>query len=80
MNRVEEWDFPSRQTRKYYRSRKFYRTIDVYQPGGWGSPVVKKVVHVYSQVMLTAIKMLFALMLSLVAVAAFGLFWVIVTL
>jgi hypothetical protein len=70
MNRVEEWDWPPRA-----RRRRFYRTVDVYQPGGWGSPVAKKIVHVYFQVTLAIVKMLLAVPLLLIAIGAFWLLW-----
>jgi hypothetical protein len=74
MNRTEEWDWPPTRTWRYRR------TVDVYQPGGWSSPVTKKVVRIYWRVMITAIKMLLAIPLSIMAVAAFWLLWIIVTL
>ena len=67
-----EWDWPPT------RRRRYYRTID-YQPSGWSSPGAKKIVRVYWRVMVTAIKMLLAIPLSLLAIGAFWLLWIIIT-
>jgi hypothetical protein len=75
MTRAEEWDWPP--TRGRYRR---YRTIDVYQPSGWNSPVVKKAVDIYWRVTITIIKMLLAIPLSIMAIGAFWLLWTIITL
>jgi hypothetical protein len=72
--RREEWDWPPT------RHRRYYRTFDVYQPSGWNSPGVKRAVHIFWRVTITIIKMLFAILLSIVAVSAFWLLWTIITL
>jgi hypothetical protein len=72
--RYEEWDWPPR------RRWRHYRTIDVYQPSGWNSPVAKKVVSVYWQVTITAIKVLLAIPLSIIAIGSVWLLWTIVAL
>jgi hypothetical protein len=70
-----EWDWPPT------RRRKYYRTVNVvYQPSGWNSPVTKKVVRVYWRVMITLIKALLAIPLSIMAIGAFWLLWIIITL
>jgi hypothetical protein len=74
MKRTEEWDWPP--TRRW----RYYRTIDYYQPSGWSSPVTKTIVRVYWRVTITAIKMLLAVPLSIMAIGAFWLLWIIVTL
>jgi hypothetical protein len=61
------------------RRRRFYRTID-YQPIGWGSPGVRKAARIYWLVTITAIKALVSIPLAILAVAAFWLLWVLVTL
>jgi hypothetical protein len=80
MKRTEEWDWPPTQRRKYYRSPRYYRSIDVYQPSGWSSPVVKKIINVYWRVMVTSIKVLISIPLSIIAISAFWLLWVLITL
>ena len=71
--RAEEWDWPPTQRR--YRTR-----FDVYQPSGWNSPGVKKAVHIYWQAMITIIKVLFAIPLSIMVIGGFWLLWIIITL
>jgi hypothetical protein len=66
-----EWDFPPP------RRRRSYRTIDYYQPSGWSSPVARKAVRIYLRVTITIIKMLLAVPLSIIAIGAFWLLWVI---
>jgi hypothetical protein len=73
MKRAEEWDWPPT------RRRRYYRTIDV-RPSGWNSPVTKKVVRIYWRVTITLIKALIAIPLSILAIGAFWLLWVIITL
>jgi hypothetical protein len=68
-----EWDWPP------VRRRRFYRTIDVYQPSGWNSPGAKKAVNIYWRVTITLIKALIAIPLSIMAIGAFWLLWIIVT-
>jgi hypothetical protein len=70
----EEWDWPPT------RRRRFYRTIDVYQPSGWSSPVTKKIVSVYWRTMVVAIKMLISIPLAIMAIGAFWLLGVIIML
>jgi hypothetical protein len=69
-----EWDFPPP------RRRRSYRTIDYHQPSGWSSPIARKIVRVYLRVMVTAIKMLLAIPLSLLAVGSIWFLWIIITL
>jgi hypothetical protein len=70
----QEWDWPPRRRR--------YRTVrsrfDVYQPSGWNSPGVKKAVRVYWRVTITIIKLLLAIPLSILAIGAFWLLWIII--
>jgi hypothetical protein len=71
----EEWDWPPR------RGRYRYRTVfDVYQPSGWNSPIARKAVRIYWGVTITIVKMLLAIPLSMIAIGAFWLLWVIITL
>ena len=73
----EEWDWPP----KWHRFRASFRTrFDVYQPTGWNSPLAKKAVRIYWRATIGVIKMLLAVMLSIVAISAFWLLWIIVTL
>jgi hypothetical protein len=74
----EEWDWPP--TRGRYRAVGHYRTIDAYQPSGWNSPGAKKAVRIYLQVIITIIKVLLAVPLSVMAIGAFWLLWTIITL
>src|SRR5438128_2439473 len=60
-----EWDWPP--TRRW----RYYRTFDAYQPSGWNSPVAKKIVRIYWRATITAIKMLIAIPLSIMAIGAF---------
>jgi hypothetical protein len=70
----EEWDWPPRR-RRYRR----YRTrFDVYEPRGWSSPLTTRIVRIYWRTMVTAIKMLLAIPLAIVAIGSFWLFGVIV--
>ena len=83
MKRTEEWDdFLGVHVRVSPRPRRhrFYRTIDVYQPTGWGSPGVKKAVDIYFRVTLFIIKALISIPLAIAAIGAFWLLWVIITL
>jgi hypothetical protein len=73
MKRAEEWDWPPT------RRRRFYRTIDVYQPSGWSSPGAKKAVNIYWKTMVIIVKMLISIPLSIIAIGAFWLLWVIIT-
>jgi hypothetical protein len=73
MKRTEWWDWPP--TRRW----RYYRTVDVYRPSGWRSPAAKKAVRIYWRVMITIIKMLLAVPLSIVAIGAFWLLWIIIT-
>ena len=72
-----EWDWPPRG-RRYYR--RYYRTFDIYQPSGWNAPVTKKAVRIYWRVTITLIKALISIPLSILAIGAFWLLWVIITL
>jgi hypothetical protein len=71
--RYEEWDWPPRRHR--FRAR-----FDVYQPSGWNSALAKKVIDIYWRVTIGTIKALLAMVLSVVAIGAFWLLWIIVTL
>ena len=59
-----EWDWPP------VRRRRFYRTIDVYQPSGWNSPGVRKAVRIYWRTMIIAIKMPISIPLAMMVVGA----------
>jgi hypothetical protein len=72
MNRTEEWDWPPT------RRRRFYRTVDVYQPSGWNSPGTKKAVDIYWRATIAIIKTLLAIPLSIIAISAFWLLWIII--
>jgi hypothetical protein len=74
MKRAEEWDWPPT------RRRRFYRTIDYYQPDGWSSPGVRKAVRIYWKTTIFLIKMLIAIPLSILAIGAFWMLGVIITL
>jgi hypothetical protein len=69
-----EWDWPPT------RRRRFYRTIDYCQPSGWSSPGVRNAARIYWRVTFTIIKMLISIPLAILAVGAFWLLWVIITL
>jgi hypothetical protein len=69
-----EWDWPPT------RGRRYYRTVDIYQPSGWDSPITKKAVRIYWQATITLIKMLLSIPLSIMAIGAFWLLWIIITL
>jgi hypothetical protein len=76
MKRAEEWDWPPTR-RHYYR----YRTrFDVYQPSGWNSPGVTKAVSIYWRVMITIIKVLIAIPLSIMVIGGLWLIWTLITL
>jgi len=70
---MQEWDWPPRRRRRY-------RTINVYQPSGWSSPGVRKAVRIHWRVTITIIKILIAVPVSLMTLAALWLFFVLVTL
>jgi hypothetical protein len=70
--RREEWDWPPTRGR--------YRTVDVYQPGGWNSSGAKKAVRIYWQVTITIIKILIAIPLSIMVIGGLWLLWIIITL
>jgi hypothetical protein len=69
----QEWDWPPRRHR--FRTR-----FDVYQPSGWNSPGVRKAIDIYWRVTIGIIKALLAIVLSVIAMSAFWLLWVIITL
>jgi hypothetical protein len=56
------------------------RRRSFYQPSGWNSPVARKAVRIYWRVTLFIIKMLISIPLAILAVAAFWLLWILVTL
>jgi hypothetical protein len=70
-----EWDWPPPR-----RGQRFYRTIDYYQPSGWNSPGVRKAVRIYLRVTVFVIKMLLAILLAILAIGAFWLLGVIISL
>jgi hypothetical protein len=74
--RYEEWDWPERPATR--QRRRYYRAAYVYQPSGWNSPIVRKVVNVYWAVTIAAIKMLISIPLAIMAIGAFYLLWIIV--
>lgn len=73
--RIEPWDWPERRPTR--QRRRYYRTID-HQPGGWNSPIVRKVVDIYWHVTITAIKMLIAVPLSIALIASIWLLIIII--
>jgi hypothetical protein len=54
--------------------------LDVYQPTGWNSPGAKRVAHIYWRVMITIVKMLLAIPLTLMLLGSVWLLWFLVTL
>jgi hypothetical protein len=72
--RREEWDWPPT------RRRGNYRTSDTYQPSGWGSPIATKIVNIYWRVIITCIKVLLTVALTIMAFGASWLFWTVITL
>jgi hypothetical protein len=72
MKRAEEWDWPPTRGR--------YRTVDVYQPSGWNSPGVRKAIDIYWRTIVTIVKALVAVPLSLIVVAACWMLWILLTL
>jgi hypothetical protein len=77
-----EWDsFVGVRMRVRPRPRRprFYRTIE-HQPRGWNSPGVRRAVDIYFRVTIFVIKMLISIPLAMLAVGAFWLLWVLVTL
>jgi hypothetical protein len=85
MTRAEEWDWPPTRRRRYYRPRR-RRYYDIYQPGswdpvdiqpsGWNSPITKKIIDIYWRTMIAIIKVL---LITALAIMAFGASWLIVT-
>jgi hypothetical protein len=73
MQHAEEWDWPPT------RRRRFYRTIDVRQPSGWGSPGVRKAVRIYWKTTIFLIKMLISIPLAILVIGSIWLLWIIVT-
>jgi hypothetical protein len=70
----QEWDWPPRR-------RRFRTRFDVYQPtSGWNAPFAKRAIHIYWRVTIGIIKAILAIVLSIVAIGAFWLLWIIVTL
>jgi hypothetical protein len=69
----QEWDWPPT------RRRRFYRTIEYRPPSGWRSPTARKAVRIYWRVTITIIKALFAIPLSILAIAAFWFLWITLT-
>jgi hypothetical protein len=77
---AQEWDWPEPRRGRYRRLPTRSR-FDVYQqPSGWNSPIVKKIIHIYWLTMVTIIKVLLAILLSIVAFGASWLFWTVITL
>jgi hypothetical protein len=73
MQRTEEWDWPPRRRRGYYRT---YRTLDVHQPSSWDWSIRKKIIDIGWKTMIAVIKVV--LTIALTAMAA-GASWLIVT-
>jgi hypothetical protein len=77
--RAEEWDWPPTRGRRYRwpptRSR-----FDAFQPSGWGSPIEKKIINIWWRVMMTSIKVLLTVALTIIAFGASWLFWTVITL
>jgi hypothetical protein len=69
---MHEWDWPPT------RRRRYYRTIDVYQPSGWGSPIARKAVRIYWRTMVTIVKVLISIPLAILAIGAFWLLWAVI--
>jgi hypothetical protein len=69
-----EWDWPPR------RHRRYSRTFDIYQPGGWNSPAAKKIINIYWRVLIASIKALLVISLGIMAFGASWLFWTVITL
>jgi hypothetical protein len=65
-------------TRRHYRTGR--SRFDVYEPGGWNSPLVRKVVNAYWVTMITVIKMLIAIPLTAMLIGSIWLIWTLVTL
>jgi hypothetical protein len=83
MHRTEEfWDWPPRRRKFYRRPPRYNRTVDIdaYPATGWNSPRVTKVVDIYVHVVITAIKMLIAVPLSVMLFGSLWLLWVLITL
>jgi hypothetical protein len=85
MTRAEEWDWPPTRHRRYppalYKLRRTsYRTVDVYQPSNRDSSVTKKIADIYWRVMITSIKVLLTIALTIMAFGASWLFWTVITL
>jgi hypothetical protein len=79
MTRAEEWDWPPTQGR-YRRYRTVRSRFDIYQPKGWGSPIEKKIINIWWRVMITSIKVLLTIALTIMAFGASWLFWTLITL
>jgi hypothetical protein len=77
MEHREEWDWPPRKRRGYFRA---YSTFDVPEPTGWNSPWAKKAISIYWRVTITAIKMLLAIPLTIALIGSIWFLWVLVTL
>jgi hypothetical protein len=70
------WARPGRARQgKDYRYRAYSR-FDVYQPSGWDWPIRKKIIDIWWRVMITTIKVLLTIALTIMA---FGASWLIVT-
>jgi hypothetical protein len=74
MRRTEEWDWPPP------RRRGNYRSSDIYQPSGWDWPIRKKIINIWWRVMMTSIKVLLTIALTIMAFGASWLFWTVITL
>jgi hypothetical protein len=81
---AQEWDWPPVQPRNFSmlrpRRRRYYQTVEAYQPSGWNSPVTKKIIDIYWRVTITIIKMLIAIPLSIMTIGGIWLLWVLFTL
>jgi hypothetical protein len=77
MRYEEEWDWPPRRRRFRARVRT---SFDIYQPSGWNSPLVKKAIDIYWRITIGIIKVMLAIVLTVVALGSFWLLWTLVTL
>jgi hypothetical protein len=76
--RYEEWDWPERPPTR--QRRRYYQTIDVYQPSGWNSPGVRKAVDIYWRTTVFVIKALIAIPLTIMLIGSIWFLAIIVSL
>jgi hypothetical protein len=70
-----EWDWPPQR-----RDGKFRHTIEHDASSGWASPRAKKAVDIYWRIMITTIKVLIAVPLTILLIGSLWLLWTILTL